>query len=109
MQAKNFVKADNGERLTEKDDRSSNTGGPRRPSGSYRNSGNGYNQKENDIYMKRMHQARNKREEVVPRFQVIFLLTQFSVLDTSALIIKRIFIYSNLFCFVFLGDDDGDD
>ena len=69
IQAKNFVKADN-ERLPEKDDRSASTGGPRRPGG-YRGSGNGYNQKDTDIYMKRMHQARNKREEVVPRFQVI--------------------------------------
>ena len=75
MQAKNFVKADNGERLSEKEDRSSNTGGPRRPSGSYRNSGNGYNQKDNDIYVKRMHPTRKPREDVVPRFQVIVLLT----------------------------------
>jgi len=70
MQTKNFVKADNGERLQDKEDRSSSAGGSRRPSGSYRGSGNGYHQKDNnDMYMKRMHPIRNKREELVPRFQ----------------------------------------
>ena len=73
MQTKNFVKADNGERLQDKEDRSSSASGSRRPSGSYRGSGNGYHQKDNnDMYMKRMHPVRNKREELVPRFQVDF-------------------------------------
>lgn len=73
-QPKTFFKADNSDRLSDKEERSPNNNTSRRPLANHRSNGsNNFVQKENsEIYLRRMHQIRNKRDEIVPRFQVCF-------------------------------------
>eukprot|EP00112_Aurelia_sp_Birch-Aquarium-sp1_P005432 Seg1617.7 transcript_id=Seg1617.7/GoldUCD/mRNA.D3Y31 product="La-related protein 4" protein_id=Seg1617.7/GoldUCD/D3Y31 len=70
-QPKTFFKADNSDRLSDKEERSPNNNTSRRPLANHRSNGsNNFVQKENsEIYLRRMHQIRNKRDEIVPRFQ----------------------------------------